>query len=145
MLDEDLEIEVELDLDEETVIIDYDEIVIESASDNEDVNNDLPKHYLHIRNLILRNQVQGVVDEDEDLIIVPAYAEKNGELKFFGHIELTAENILDMQNLGLDVSLVRKGKETINFDKADDFVQIIKTCYFNRLPDNHLYFEEEEV
>ena len=65
--------------------------------------------------------------ESPELITVPAYAYKEGELKLVGIIELTAENILAMQLLGLKTTLVREGKDSIYFDKADDYVAIIKT------------------
>lgn len=87
----------------------------------------LPSVYLLLENLVMLEQVKGLVEEAGDLVVVTAYAYKGEDLKEVGLIELTADNVLSMQLLGLKVSLIRENKSTILFDNADDFVAIIKT------------------
>lgn len=111
------EFNLDFDLDEIDIGIEVDE----------EINQDLPPVYLLLENLVMLEQVKGFVDENPDLITVPAYAYKGEELKLVGIVELTTDNVLSMQLLGLKVTLVRQGKDSIYFDKADDYVAIIKT------------------
>lgn len=114
------DIELEFDLDEVS-ISDSDDIAVTLEEDT------LPKVYLYLEGLVMLDQVKGLIDEPGDLVVVDAYADKNGVPTKVGTIELTSENVLAMQYLGLKVSLIREGKEPILFDQAEHFVQIIKT------------------
>lgn len=120
----DLDIEVEIDTHFDTISIGGDETDIEVEIDAED---SMPNNYLFIENLVMRQQMVGVCDEDAPLMVVPAYAVRNGSLELACHIELTADHVSRMQLLGLQVSLVRKGRDSIMFDKAEDFVACVKT------------------
>lgn len=113
--------DIEFDLD-----FDLDEIELD-IGDITEPDTTLPSVYLLLENLVMLEQVKGLVDEAGDLVVVPAYAFKGEDLKEVGLIELTADNVLSMQLLGLKVSLIRENKSTILFDNADDFVAIIKT------------------
>lgn len=111
------EFEIEFDLDEVSLDIEK----------KEEVDLGLPPIYLYIENLVMIKQVKGLVEDGTDLVTVPAYAEKNGAPALVGIVELTSENVLTMKQLGLNVSLIREGKDSILFDKADDYVAIVKT------------------
>lgn len=112
----------ELDLD-----FNLDEIHVDTLGKVEEKNKELPPVYLYLENLVMMNQVKGLVENEGDLVTVPTYAEKGGKPEPVGIIELTSENVLTMQQLGLRVTLVREGKSDILFDKPDDYVAIIKT------------------
>lgn len=125
------EFELEFDLDEISLGIE----------EPEEEDTGLPKAYLHLENLVMLNQVKGFAEENPDLITVPAYADKKGVPTLVGILELTSENVLTMQHLGLKVSLIREGKEPILFNKADDYVAIVKTLKEN----DKVELEELEV
>ena len=105
-----------------------DEIEIEvDIPSQEKPDEGLPKVYLQLDNLVMLQQVKGLVEDDADLVTVEGYAYKGETLQRVGTIELTSVNVLAMQRLGLKVTLVRQSKENINFDKPEDFMAIIKT------------------
>lgn len=112
------EFDIEFDLDEVSLLVD-------EKVQKEDTG--LPKVYLYLENLVMLKQVKGLVENRPDLVTVPTYAEKNGAPALVGTVELTSENVLTMQQLGLSVSLIREGKDSILFDKAEDYVAIVKT------------------
>ncbi|MFF2798170.1 hypothetical protein [Lysinibacillus xylanilyticus] len=119
----------------EDIVIETDEFDIEIEADEislnvdgmEPIDTSLPKIYLYIENLVMINQVKGIVEDAGELVVVPAYADKHGVPTKVGLVELTSENVLTMQLLGLKVSLIREGKEPILFNEAEHFVQIAKT------------------
>lgn len=111
------EFEIEFDLDEISLLTDA----------KQEVDTGLPKVYLYLENLVMLKQVKGLVENRPDLVTVPTYAEKNGAPALVGTVELTSENVLTMKHLGLGVTLIREGKDSILFDKAEDYVAIVKT------------------
>lgn len=130
--------------DEFSLEIDADEITLDAIID-EPEESGLPKVYLYLENLVMLEQVKGLVDNLGDLITVPVYADKRGVPAYVGIVELTSENVLTMQQLGLHVSLVREGKETINFDQADHYMQIVKTLKKADTHDVTFEIEEEKL
>ena len=111
--------EFTLDFELDEIDLGIDEVEVPQTS--------IPKVYLLLENLVMLQQVKGLTEESPDLITVPAYAYKGEELKLVGTVELTADNVLTMQLLGLKVSLIREGKTPILFDCPDDYIAIIKT------------------
>lgn len=115
---EEIDIDIEFQLDEIDLGIETVEIEVP----------ELPSTYLYLEGLVMMNQIKGLVHEDfEDLLTLPLYAEKNGEPKSIGVVEITAENILTMQLLGLKVTIQRDNKEPTDFTNVEDYVSIIKT------------------
>lgn len=104
-----------------------DEIYLGGSEEELPIDTGLPKVYMYVENLVMIRQIKGLVEEAGDLVTVDVYADKNGVPTYVGLVELTSENVLTMKHLGLGVSLVREGKEPILFDKAEHFVEIIKT------------------
>lgn len=137
-VEEELEMEDDFDLGDE---IEFDFITIDGQEVEVDIEeieegDVMPGNYLLLEGLQMLQQVVGIVPEDADLMVVPAYAHKKGKLTLVDYVELTSDNVSRMQILGLKVSLIRKNKEPILFDKAEDFVAIVKTV---REEDRHDY------